>query len=759
MSGPSVDVVWDPQTQMNSLDCWDYSIELSCLQGPEDLQLAAELGKTLLERNKELENIVKAQQSTIEEQAQEIEYMKKQIAALREVNDSRLKIYEQLEVSIQNLERANHRLVVEKTSDKKLIKSQCLTIENLEARCEEFQKKIDEINEQHESLLRQQTASQSTNTTQTQTALWKASVTPGGSIQQNAAPSGQKPFPEANTDPNVRQSITGGTSEEEVTEMVRQLQEARNQIAREQKKNTELKQQVASLTQGYSALEEQLNNLRSTEQSVKNLQEEINMLEEVRRGQLCGRCLRGVDKTHDELSIILNQEEYDDISIAESLINDTLREPEPVAQETIEKEVPANDLSNPYRVLVEKYQALLEVQRRSAPRRKDSLRTPYMSLQEELEMSGEFNSFQNSTSETELQQESTKSAVASGTRAKAEGKKPFSATPTDFSEAETLSSGFSDETSNKATQTDGRPGSFLCSIADGEDCKFSIYDDNSPFESRFRKTPEYRQIFSEIFSVLKRAAEAKDEGEKLPLLDDLSSSVVHQSQSFASEDVPSETTDDNQSVVSSALSSTVSEPLYRVQTPVSNSVSEQSHSNNEASTTVYTKNEKMVGQRNSNVCRLDYMTVNIHIKKSAKKHANRKLTHNEKPMLLDGSSTPNQKFARQKLNNSGKKKFRPFSVTDQNGGACNGYTYSNRSKESSNTGRQANNLCTRNGNDQHNNSFEYRNYKPSTASEEVARLKRLEMTYAEVLQLPKLKREAMVKAKNAAREAGKTFST
>ena len=91
--------------------------------------------------------------------------------------------------------------------------------------------------------------------------------------------------------------------------------------------------------------------------------------------------------------------------------------------------------------------------------------------------------------------------------------------PTDFSEAETSSSGFSDETSNKATQTEGRPGSFLCSIADGEDCKFSIYDDNSPFESRFRKTPEYRQLFSEIFSVLKRAAEAKDEGEKLPLLD------------------------------------------------------------------------------------------------------------------------------------------------------------------------------------------------------------------------------------------------
>lgn len=38
-----------------------------------DLQLAAELGKTLLERNKELENTIRSQQDKIEEQAHEIE--------------------------------------------------------------------------------------------------------------------------------------------------------------------------------------------------------------------------------------------------------------------------------------------------------------------------------------------------------------------------------------------------------------------------------------------------------------------------------------------------------------------------------------------------------------------------------------------------------------------------------------------------------------------------------------------------------------
>lgn len=32
MSGQSVDVVWDPQTQNNSLEGWDYSIELAYLK-------------------------------------------------------------------------------------------------------------------------------------------------------------------------------------------------------------------------------------------------------------------------------------------------------------------------------------------------------------------------------------------------------------------------------------------------------------------------------------------------------------------------------------------------------------------------------------------------------------------------------------------------------------------------------------------------------------------------------------------------------
>ena len=50
------------------------------------------------------------------------QFMKKQTAALREANDSRLDIYEQLEISMNDLEIENRRLVVENTNDKKLIK-------------------------------------------------------------------------------------------------------------------------------------------------------------------------------------------------------------------------------------------------------------------------------------------------------------------------------------------------------------------------------------------------------------------------------------------------------------------------------------------------------------------------------------------------------------------------------------------------------------------------------------------------------------
>lgn len=166
------------------------------------------------------------------------------------------------------------------------------------------------------------------------------------------------------------------------------------------------------------------------------------------------------------------------------------------------------------------------------------------SLQDELLNSGDFSSFNTKYTSDDEKKTST------GARRK---------TPTDFSETETTSSGFSDETSTKATQTDdSNPASFLFSIADGEDCKFSlnIYDDAAPIENRFRDRPKYRELFKEIFTVLKKAAENKEEGEKLPLLDDEKEAEPEVSKvppvTPATEDIPCDF--DSQSVISSAIS-------------------------------------------------------------------------------------------------------------------------------------------------------------------------------------------------------------
>lgn len=51
------------------------------------------------------------------------QYLTKQNNALREVNDTRLKIYENIEISITDLEKQNHRLNVDNSNLKKTHKS------------------------------------------------------------------------------------------------------------------------------------------------------------------------------------------------------------------------------------------------------------------------------------------------------------------------------------------------------------------------------------------------------------------------------------------------------------------------------------------------------------------------------------------------------------------------------------------------------------------------------------------------------------
>lgn len=173
-------------------------------------------------------------------------------------------------------------------------------------------------------------------------------------------------------------------------------------------------------------------------------------------------------------------------------------------------------------MLVEKYEALLKVQEqqrkqfRHKPEPSSASQPKPLSLHDELEMSGLYDVDRRYATDSEIEDENE---TCEQRRKSHQNLKLNTAPPV----KSTASSPGGEDLRHKGTQTEvlaALPGSFLCKISDGNDCQFSIYDDASPVESRFRKTPEYRQLFKEIFAVLKRAAEAKDEGESLPLLDD-----------------------------------------------------------------------------------------------------------------------------------------------------------------------------------------------------------------------------------------------
>ncbi|KAL4714010.1 hypothetical protein ACJJTC_008364 [Scirpophaga incertulas] len=762
---------------LNSLDLWDYTVELECLQGTEDLQLAAELGKTLLERNKELETALRQHQNVIEDQTQEIEYLTKQTVALREVNDSRLRIYEQLEVSIQDLERANHRLAVDHAADKKHIKTLCGNIEALEAKCEELQKTVDDLNAQLEIAKRRAEKKPEIEKSK-EKDIKPVQTTPNSKkveISSTPLKTAPVPLPELTKE------------DEDLLRLSDELRESKVAFAQEQRRVTELEEQLASMVQENNRLHDQLRNWHQRDDEPKSMQEEFSILEEVRQGQLCIRCLRGVERG-DDMSSILDGDD-DDRSAISSLILTPSGQDSPRedlvshnlvkfdnAKEKLLQGIWANKQDghdNPYRELVQKYEALLEVQlsqvkniRKNKPLSSEQNQSGPLSHQE-LQTSGDYSHFNvKDTDEESGHGEDAQKDSTQQKKMETTSRKKIIQTP-DFSEAETSSSGFSDETSNKATQTEReRPGSFLCTIADGEDYRFSIYDDVSPMDSRFRNRPEYRELFKEIFTILKKAAENKDEGEQLPLLDDTLAGKVPPV-TPATEEPPGNFTDDTQSVLSSVMSEQ-SIPVSDITAPETPTLTEKPNpipeapKKQETSTkqeAVNNKENKPVEQNATQVQPdkskekegekeqtkekekervltplvrqpLEYIAATR--KKS--RHRNRK--HSQERQGADSPVFPSPpKITYQKSSNKKRRDYRPIEVSplarpaesEWNGSTLQFYNRNMNSPTPSSSGRTGK---IYQGWNPETDSWDI---KQSTASQEIHKLRKLELSYAEVL--------------------------
>ncbi|XP_056432448.1 cerebellar degeneration-related protein 2-like [Gadus chalcogrammus] len=110
-----------------------------------DLHLAAELGKTLLDRNKELEQGLQQMYSTNQEQLQEIEYLTKQVEVLRQVNEQHAKVYEQLDATSRDLEQTNHRLGLDNRGAQQKIQRLTETAEGLQSQAEDLQRELEDV--------------------------------------------------------------------------------------------------------------------------------------------------------------------------------------------------------------------------------------------------------------------------------------------------------------------------------------------------------------------------------------------------------------------------------------------------------------------------------------------------------------------------------------------------------------------------------------------------------------------------------------
>lgn len=481
-----------------------------------DLQLAAELGKTLLERNKDLENSLKQQQQVIEDKTLEIEYLTRQTTSLREVNESRLKVYEQLEISLQELEKTNQKLQHESNVDKKKIRSMCGMIESLERKCDELQKSVDELRAASQQQLHKRRERRRTL---------------GVGMEFDAA--------ELRRVMSVENGLSQRTDErhlwdaEKEAEYLRLQQTARElktQKSREQRLREELELEMACMMQENEQLREQLDVLKQQEVVIKALQMELQEMEEEYSSHQCCNHRQTYDSTdaiyRQSSSILDNEHEVEDGLSGESIehcalvklhnggqaygsqealvsVGKVIELADNGDDQQTKKELRRlessllSELDAQYRLLIEKYEAMVNARR-------------LMELGEQ--------------SKRVRVEPSSGSGSNSGSDLDDAEKEDHRPQPlwSNAEESSSLSSGFSDADvgqAHKSVQTDiqclaqpARVDSACSPPSSSRSLAAGLRSRSKPFENHFSHTPEYKKLFQEIFAVLKKTISYENEG-------------------------------------------------------------------------------------------------------------------------------------------------------------------------------------------------------------------------------------------------------
>uniref|UniRef100_UPI003AAE5636 cerebellar degeneration-related protein 2-like n=1 Tax=Centroberyx gerrardi TaxID=166262 RepID=UPI003AAE5636 len=265
-----------------------------------DLHLAAELGKTLLERNRELEQGLQQMYSTNQEQLQEIEYLTKQVDLLRQVNDQHAKVYEQLDVSARELEQSNHKLGLDNRAAQQKIQGLTETVEVLQTQVEELQRQVEDLK-----------TSPSQPQKPAHRDMWRSRSTQSMSclkeLQNTLRYSDDDPD-DPSDDPLLPSDLTW--REEEQASLRRSLRSLQTQFAGERARREEAEREADLLAGENAALEQQLAGMERCQARLAELECESEELRQLWRAESSSRSA-GPDLAHSLLpdSVFLQPEE------------------------------------------------------------------------------------------------------------------------------------------------------------------------------------------------------------------------------------------------------------------------------------------------------------------------------------------------------------------------------------------------------------------------------------------------------------------
>lgn len=143
----------------------------------------------------------------------------------------------------------------------------CANIETLDSKCEDLQKTVDDLNAQLEISRRRaerkpESEKPKETPKETQTAVKKPGV--------NSTPKPIAPLPELTKE------------DEDLLRLSDELRESKVAFSQEQRRVTELEEQLASMVQENNRVHEQLRNWHRGEDEPKSMHEEFSILEEVR---------------------------------------------------------------------------------------------------------------------------------------------------------------------------------------------------------------------------------------------------------------------------------------------------------------------------------------------------------------------------------------------------------------------------------------------------------------------------------------------